>query len=443
MTSTDELAKAQMLLTQMQALGVEVTTLVALAAGEDVGEGVKVRSFVEDDYRPALTKGQRIAWEPYIKLMVDGYEHLCACFCPTCLAHYKGNSRWTPCPCVERGDCGCRRVDLVVGEVAAKSCLEHCAGLGERSLGSVRLSDWEQLGRWAQLRAQKRAAVRNANRGIQGRATFTHDGRSALEHLRNAASKLYKLALGDDVPGVRRNLAMELEVKDRPESEARAYSAEQLDELWQALFTSGGNDVELDMGLVWFILETGGRRGASIKMRMGDLLLAASRIRLHEKFNKSNEQPVSEALLVFLVSHALRRGNVVAQMPDGMAESEVSVADVFSGRVKVRTDAPVFYYQPKVVIVDDVEVAVPHPLTVKRFESLWTRLKRELPWLEEIHGRPHDLRKTMGTFVERAFGHAVAQRWLRHGKNNTTDLYTRAGVEEIEDAHRWLVGGGT
>jgi integrase len=437
----DEAAKAQILLTQMEALGVDIATLSALAAGEEVGESVTVRAFVEERYQPAMTKGQRIAWAPYVKLMLDGYDGLCACFCTTCLSHFKGNSDWSPCPCVERGECGCRSADLAAGEVGAASCLEHCDGLGERALASLRLSDWEKLGRWAQLRAQKRAAVRNSKRGKEGRATFAHDGRHSLEHLRNAISKLYKLALGDDVSGIRRNLALELEVKDRPETEARAYSREQLDELWQALFTSGSNDVELDMGLVWFLLETGGRRGASVKMIVGDLLLSAGRVRLYEKFGKPNEQPISHALMVFLLSHALRRGDVVAQMPAGMGAGEVCVDDVFSGRVRLRTDVPVFYYQPQVRMVDGEEVAVPHPLTVKRFESLWNRLKRELPWLDEIHGRPHDLRKTMGTFVERAYGHAVAQRWLRHGKNNTTDLYTRAGVDEVEQAHRWLTGG--
>ena len=45
-------------------------------------------------------------------------------------------------------------------------------------------------------------------------------------------------------------------------------------------------------------------------------------------------------------------------------------------------------------------------------------------------------------FVERAFGHAVAQGWLRHHVDDVTGLHTMANPEAIEDAHRWLVGEG-
>ena len=101
---------------------------------------------------------------------------------------------------------------------------------------------------------------------------------------------------------------------------------------------------------------------------------------------------------------------------------------------------------PEGLEADDVSIhdlmvtVVSHPLTRKRFETLWTRLKRDLPWLDEIHGRPHDLRITSASFVERAFGHAVAQGWLRHAAADVTDTYTMAGPGDIEEAHRWLVG---
>ena len=75
------------------------------------------------------------------------------------------------------------------------------------------------------------------------------------------------------------------------------------------------------------------------------------------------------------------------------------------------------------------------PLTRKRFEKIWKRLRAHLVWFDQMHGRPHDLRKTMGTFVERAFGHAVAKRWLRHADDDVTDTYTLASDEEVRAVH--------
>jgi integrase len=62
---------------------------------------------------------------------------------------------------------------------------------------------------------------------------------------------------------------------------------------------------------------------------------------------------------------------------------------------------------------------------------------------DEMHGRPHDLRKTMGTFIERAHGHAVAQRWLRHAITDVTATYTAASDAETTAAHQWLTDTGT
>jgi integrase len=111
---------------------------------------------------------------------------------------------------------------------------------------------------------------------------------------------------------------------------------------------------------------------------------------------------------------------------------------VIAGCASLRTNAPVFYYRDR-----DRETGEPRPLTRKRFELLWGRLKRELTWLDEIHGRPHDLRKTMGTFIERAYGHAVAKRWLRHSVGDTTGIHTAADEAEVEGVHRWLLGNAS
>ena len=143
-----------------------------------------------------------------------------------------------------------------------------------------------------------------------------------------------------------------------------------------------------------------------------------------------------------LLSMALSRGDVLAANPEGLALEEITLEDVRSRRVTLRPDRPVFYYgDARTVSRDGARPAhEPHPLTVRRFNSLWDRLKRELPWLDEIHGRPHDLRKSVGTSVERALGHATARAFLRHSAGSVTGTYVAAGPEEAARAHAWLTG---
>ncbi len=442
--NSDLMTKMELMLQQMAMMDIDPADLAAYAEGQTTPSAFTVASFLSDRVAGALSKGQRVAWKSYIPVITSGLAGLCSCFCPECLKAFKGDSSWVPCPCVTAGACSCKPDHLGKGAAATGSCLEGCAALGDRPLASVRQADWDTLARWTQTRAQKRVAVRNFARGAAGRATHSHDGRSAVEHLRNLVGKLYELAVGDKIPGVRDNLAVKMTHEARPAPKARGYSEAQLNELWNALFTSGSNDVELDMAIVWFCLETGARRGGPLTIRIGDLLFHAGKVRLGEKNGKVDEQPASDRLLAFLLGHALRRGDIVVANAEGLALEEISVADVVTRRVVLRTDAPVLYYATplKRTGPDGMLVSAPHPLTRKRFETLWTRLKRELPWLDEIHGRPHDLRKTSASFVERAFGHAVAQGWLRHAAANVTDIYTMAGSGDIEDAHRWLVGEG-
>ncbi len=125
----------------------------------------------------------------------------------------------------------------------------------------------------------------------------------------------------------------------------------------------------------------------------------------------------------------------MAANPEAIPRDEITVEDVLSRWVTLRTGAPVLYYRPQ-RRSDDAGVVhlEPHPLTRKRFETLWNRLKRELPWLEEMQGRPHDLRKTPPTTSERPSAPSSS------GPSATPWLYTMAGPEAIEEAHRWLVG---
>ena len=456
----------QMMLTNLKVLNIDPTQFVEyLEAAATATDSVTVGAFMTDVVMPALKKGQCSTYAPYAKFVIHGYPNLCSCFCRKCLASFKGDSSWTPCACVTAGVCACRKSDLDTGEVKTTSCLEQCAGLGDQRVGSVLLADWEILCHWAQLRAQKRTAVRNLKRSDAGRPTFAYDGRGAAEAVSALGRQFYRLAAGHKIPGVQRHTLETLSVKGRVDIVPRSYSVEQLEELWQALFTSGSDDADLDMMIVWFLLKTGSRRAGSIGLTIGALLFSAGKIRLGEKDGKVDEQPVTRELLQSLLTHALQRGDILATKkdgsvwkPDGLDIADITIEHVLNRVVKLRTGEPVFYYKNWAPLTEEVVgpdgrkkkvrlldpqgelIYAPHPITRKRFQTLWDRLKRELPWLDESHGRPHDLRKTMGTFVERAFGHAVAQAWLRPKIVGTTPTYTAALRKEVEHAHAWLVG---
>ena len=456
MSTTDPNTLAETMAQQMKLTGVTPEQIAAAFHG--IREQHLVGDYLEERVRPNLTPGKRTAFGPYLNLITDGYPDLCACMCSDCLETFRGDSQWTPCSCVQQGVCDCSEHDLADSPVGAKSCLESCVGIGDQDLASLRVADLDRIGAWAELRALKRTAVRNLKRGAAGRPTFSHDGRSARERVRDAFSHIYRVALGDVIPGISRNLAKEMQCKPRPAPQARAYTVEQLDELWNAIFTSGSDDTDLDMLMIWFCLETGSRRGGLLKLTVGDLLFATNEIRLGEKNNKVDLQPASGALLAALLGHALQRGDIVVSTCSGLDAEDVCVGDVISGRAVLRTDAPVAYFRnprkatkrvrradgstKKRPVLDDSgdPILEPHPLTGRRFDTLWNRLKTELPWLDQMHGRPHDLRKTMGTFIERAYGHAVSQRWLRHGVSDSTGIYTLAGPAETRAAHAWIIG---
>jgi integrase len=441
MNETDNFETA---LSTLRAMGIEPAVFAArlAASGEQHVENTQnLRDYVQGSVLAGLSKGKRKTWEPYMRFLIEGYDKLCACFCDECLNFFAGNSQWTPCPCVTKGTCSCTSEKLTVGSVRAHSCLEHCAGLGDKALRDIKKTDLATMANWAQLRAQKRTARRNRNHSAQGRSTFSYDGRSALELFRDATSCIYKLAIDDDVPGVTRNLALTLRLKPRPGAVARAYSDTQVEELWQAVFSSGGDDTQLDMLLVWFLFETGSRRSGPIGIRVGDLLFNSMKVRLSEKNGKVDEQPVSPALMSALLSHALSRGEVLLSNPLSLGVDEINIGHVIARQVTLRTDEPVMYYKRPLKTASNPNPQ-PHPLTVRKFDSLWRRLKKDLPWLDEIHGRPHDLRKTSATYIERAFGHSVAKAFLRHSVNGVTDLYTASNAEEVERAHRHLIGGG-
>jgi integrase/recombinase XerC len=77
------------------------------------------------------------------------------------------------------------------------------------------------------------------------------------------------------------------------------------------------------------------------------------------------------------------------------------------------------------------------PITGRRYDYLWQRLGKHLPWVRAQQVSAHWLRHTTLTWVERNFGYAVARAFAGHFSARdagTTATYVRASVEEVATA---------
>jgi len=320
-----------------------------------------------------------------------------------------------------------------------QSCDDRYAGLGDTELRSVTKADIATAMAWSERKAVKHWAYRNIRRAQNGRTLHTHDGSHAKEHLRQAASAIFGQAQDDPSTGVRSNVALKTDAPRRQKTLSRAWTIGELQQIWEALFTTGSQDVELDMLIVWFHLETGARRGGALTLVLDALDWTGQTARLTEKGGTVNNQPVSRGLIGALIAHALERGDVVAKTVGGLRPEDVTADDVLERRATLRGDQPVFYYKNRWMPKGKIE-REPHPLTRRRYNSLFDRLQRALPWADRIGARTHDMRKTGAVFVERACGYAVARNWLRHSGGDPTNTYVVASAEEVAEGFELLTG---
>jgi hypothetical protein len=83
------------------------------------------------------------------------------------------------------------------------------------------------------------------------------------------------------------------------------------------------------------------------------------------------------------------------------------------------------------------------PITHRRYDYLWNRLGKLLPWVAAHQISIHWLRYTTLTWVERNFSYAVARAFAGHeGTSNagTTATYVRASLYEVARAVSALTG---
>ncbi|MCP2323386.1 integrase [Hamadaea flava] len=233
----------------------------------------------------------------------------------------------------------------------------------------------------------------------------TRGGRSAAEHLISALRCLYHYAELDGYITPWANPAAQVSKPRRLASRRRALLAGQLEQVNHIAATTG-NDPELDALLIRLHSETACRRGGALALRRCDLDQDHCLIRLREKGETERWQPISPTLMRHLWAHAAERGD---------EDPQTALLRYRDGR----------------------------PLTTRRYDYLWNRLGRNLPWVTVQQVTMHWLRHTTLTWVERNFGYAVARAYAGHdGRRDggTTATYVRADLYEVATAVAALTG---
>ena len=167
-------------------------------------------------------------------------------------------------------------------------------------------------------------------------------GRSAEEHLVAALRCLYQRAVDDGLIAEADNPARKVAKPRRLPTTRRALPDNRLAEINQAAATTG-DDPELDTLLLRLHTETACRRGGALALRPQDLDPDQCLVLLREKGETVRWQPVSPTLMSRLIEHGRER-----HAPPGRA-----AAALRDGR----------------------------PITHRRYDYLWRRIGRHLPWV--------------------------------------------------------------
>ena len=262
--------------------------------------------------------------------------------------------------------------------------------------GSRRLDEPSPLEIKALSEQAKTAAVVRAN---------SRGGRTAAEHVISALRCLYQHAVADGLLAEADNPAKRVAKPRRLASTRHALTDAQLAEI-VAVSATTGNDPELDSLLIRLHTETACRRGGGVALRPVDLDRGQCLIRLREKGETVRWQPVSPTLMRHLLRHAEERG-------DGDPHGQL------------------LRYRDR------------QPITSRRYDHLWVRAGRHLPWVATQQISTHWIRHTTLTWVERHFGYAVAKAFAGHngrGDAGTTATYVRADLHVGARATAALTG---
>lgn len=229
-------------------------------------------------------------------------------------------------------------------------------------------------------------------------------GRSAAEHLIAALRCIYRHAENDGYLPPGTNPALKVAKPRRLTSTRRAIPDGQLAQINHITSTTG-NDPALDALILRLHTETACRRGGALALTPDDLDPNQCLVRLAEKGDTVRWQPVSPTLMAHLQHHAQTRG----------APHDGQLLRYTNGR----------------------------PITKRRYDHLWDRIGKHLPWVATQQISTHWMRHTTLTWVERNFGYATARAYAGHSDRTNagaTATYVRASLPEIATALAALTG---
>jgi integrase/recombinase XerC len=204
---------------------------------------------------------------------------------------------------------------------------------GPRHITEVTASDISQL-------AEHVKATVITRRNARG-------GRGAAEHLIAALRCMYKHAVADGILGESENPAARVPKPRRLRSTRTALPDGRLEEILRVAAATG-DDPALDALLLRLHTETACRRGGALALKPEDLDSEHCLIQLHEKGETVRWQPVSPTLMSHLLAHGESRGGLTPGRP---------LLRYANGR----------------------------PISSRRYDYLWRRLGRYLPWVATQH----------------------------------------------------------
>lgn len=355
-------------------------------------------------------------WGPYLQILAGGLPDDCPC----------------PCPACSTGPCGCARG---LGGHSAScqpprdepdlDCAARYAGVGQLDVTDLKADHVIDGAWWAERRGLKRTVRRNARRKQQHRVLLTADGRGAREQFIQACRWFGEWLLRREA--IAANPAKRVKLPRRREAEARALDAAEFVEVYQVAVTTG-RDPELDGLILRHLLIHAQRRGGLLHSVAGGIDLEAGSIRYwDQKRRQWRSRPSAPTHLTDLVAHVLGRGNRIAAPPDA-PEGERR-----HGVPAIGEDDPLFYHPPIDTFDDDgyfVSREV-RPVSRKRVESLFARVRRHLDWADRRGLRCHDVRHTSGRMVYKAADQQMARLHLAHDAASTTDHYLTEQMAEL------------
>ncbi|WP_433664571.1 tyrosine-type recombinase/integrase [Nocardia sp. CA-128927] len=235
----------------------------------------------------------------------------------------------------------------------------------------------------------------------------SRDGRAAVGNFVAAFRCLYRHAERDRLIFPFDNPAALVEKPPPLPGLRHALTVVQIHELAHVAATTG-NDPALDALIVRLHIETACRRAAVLRLEVGDLDVEDCLVKLHEKGGIMRWHPISPTLMTHLLRHVSERG----------------------GR---DTTTRVLRYRKG------------HPLSRRRYDTLFARIRAHLPWAASLQVSAHWIRHTTVTWVEREFGLAIARAYAGHSEHTsarsaTTFTYVRPSVVELAEALAALTG---